>query len=346
LLGGLYSVRRRIGSLKDVLKTFDAAPENFDEEEFESLSRLLPSVTARGMLRRCADVLAVVTDLIRLLEQRCAICYDGEIPPVMTAYVRSTRIYRDLYSDLAHWYRLGSPSMDGINFLIKLKSMSKIFELFVLFHLFDELLRQGWKSEVVVPKADMGGAVPESVTFSLGDEKLAVTYEPTIVPHTSSTRHMELADMNHRSHHQWRYYTPDFVLRIARGNAVRYLILDAKYSRRGSVREHQLPKLLYKYFNGLAAFDATNRIYTSDPITGVFAIYALEQQGSHYANYWNNHAPMDTVVRLPMLGGIGLMIDNDAHFNRHIAAAMAITRRLMGQHRSMSFGSSAHQTTV
>lgn len=331
LLGGLYSIYRRVGDLKTRLEILDSSRESFEDDEFESLSRLLLSVTARGMLRRCKEVLSVVTELIRLMEQRCAITYDGEIPPVMTAYARSTRIYRDVFGDLVNWYKLGSPSLDGINFLMKLKSMAKIFELFVLFHLFDELLRQGWRCEFMAPKANMAGSVPDTITFALGDERLTVTYEPTIVPHTDSTRHMELADMNHRADDERRYYTPDFVLRLSRGNAVRYLILDAKYSRRGSVIKHSLPKLLYKYCNGLAAFDANNGIYTSEPIVGVFAVYALDQHGSHYANFWNGHAPMNPVVRLPMLGGIGLMIDNDTHFNRYIAAALAIARRLLGQ---------------
>jgi hypothetical protein len=327
LLGGLYSIWRRIGDLNEMLSAFEDHRQTFDDSEFESLSRLLLSVTARGMLRRCSEVLAIAADLIRLLERRCEIKYDGEIPPVMTAYVRSMPVYRALYIDLGNWYKLGSPSLEGFNFLMKLKSMSTIYELFVLFHLIDELQRQGWKSDAVVFKANMAGTVPEKVTFCLGDETLELTYEPTIIPHTKSTRHMELADMNHRSSDERRYYTPDFVLRVSRTNAVRYLILDAKYSRRGSVIKYSLPNLLHKYYNCIAAFDAINGFYTSEPIAGVFAIYALEHQNSQYANFWNGHAPIDTIVRMPMVGGIGLMVDNNAHFSRYLAAAMSLTRR-------------------
>lgn len=330
LIGGLYSIRRKVADLQDELRAYEDKFIIGDTGNFESLSRLMLSLTATAMLRRCAIILHDVAGFIRLFHQH-GVTYNGEMAPVMTAYARNTRVYRDLYSHLVRWYDLGSPWLDGINFLLKLRSLHTIFEIFTLFHLIEEITRQGWNGEHLVVREDYGSEIPASITFSLGADRLTLQYEPVISPLSKNSSHMDLVDVSHMPNDNYPYWTPDFVLRFSRGDAVRYLILDAKYSRRGTVRKYGLPDIVDKYFRCTAVYDAVNGILVSEHITGVFAIFALGEQGSHYLNMWNGNGPLESIVRLPMAGGIGLMIDNDVTFSRYIAAAMATTRRTLNK---------------
>jgi len=315
LLGGLYSMRRRIGELHDELRAYDNGGSNPNFSEFESLSRLMLSITASGMLRRCVILLNSIANFIRLFEQRFGVTYEGEIAPAMTPHARSNRVYREMFFGLSRWYELGKPSMDGIHFLMKLRSLNEIFEFFTLFHLIDELRNQGWQIKTAVPDTRMDGLVPASVVFTLGDEHLQLEYEPKIVPNAT-----------------YGYWTPDFVLRLSKGQEFRYLILDAKYSRRETVRKYSLPDLLRKYYHGMCAYNASRGTFSHDPIVGVFAVYALDYQpAGRYLNHWGKHGMFDDIVRLPMLGGIGLMVDNAEGFKHALATAMTTTRRLLSR---------------
>ncbi|MCY0856640.1 hypothetical protein [Cupriavidus sp. D39] len=336
LVGGLYSVRRKILNLQDVLREYEEKFKAGDTGDFESLSRLLLSLTAAGMLRRCAAILRDASGLIRMFRQY-GVSYRGEIAPVMTAFARSTRVYRDLYADVAKWYELGTPCLSGIDFLLKLRSLHTIFEIFTLFHLIEEMMQQGWRGESMIPHPTFGSEVPASITLSMGEEHLTLQYEPVISPLSSSSAHMDLTDTLHGPGSLHPYWTPDFVMRFARGDLVRYLILDAKYSRRSTVSKYGLPSIVDKYFKGTAVYDAVNGLLTSDPIVGVFAVFALGDHGSHYLNMWNGNGVHDDVVRLPMAGGIGLMVDNSFAFHRCIAAATATTRRILARGRGNVF---------
>ena len=337
LIGGLYSIRRKITDLQDALRAYEDKFSIGDTGDFESLSRLLLSLTATAMLRRCVLILHDVAGLIRLFHQQ-GVTYNGEMAPVMTAYARHTRVYRDLYSHLIKWYDLGSPWLNGVNFLLKLRSLHTIFEIFTLFHLIEEISRQGWNGENLVAREDYGCEVPSSITFSLGADRLTLQYEPVINLWSKNSAHMDLVDVSHVQNDRYPYWKPDFVLRFSRGDAVRYLIFDAKYSRRSTVRKYGLPDIVDKYFRCTAVYDAVNGTLASENIVGVFAVFALGEHGSHYLNMWNGNGPHENVVRLPMAGGIGLMIDNDLTFSRYVAAAMATTRRTLGKREAFFLG--------
>lgn len=326
ILGGLYSVRRQVIQLEEQLRSFDIlALEGTDG--YESFSRLMLSLTAGGMIKRCRDVVRTVDGFIKLLERRFSVDFRGEIFPLMTPYARRTRVYRMLYSHLNDWYQLGTPSIDGMRFLMKLKSLSKIYELFVLFHTIEEICRLGWSIDGAKAHATMEDYAPSEVRFSQGDDKLTLEYEPIIGMWTPTTKHMDLIDVGHNANAQYPYWNPDFVIRSEVKGEVRYIILDAKYSTKGSVKEHHIPALFDKYYVATAAFDSIAMIATHEPIVGIFAVFSLDDRGSNYVSKWGRHGINQGVPRVPMVGGIGLMVDNSDIFRNTLSQAFNILRR-------------------
>lgn len=327
LLGGLYSIRARVLELQSKLASF-----SFDDRElppeFESLSRLMLRLTAGGMLQRSRSLITATDGFIKLFEQKLEVRHVGKIAPVMTPFVRSTRVYRTLFTQLNLWYELGIPTLEGLNFLMKLKSLSRIYELFVLFHLLEELLRQGWTIESASPHESMGTNVPSMVELHYEDEILTLEYEPCIRPFSNESRHRSLVDVTHSGIGEYQYWTPDFVLRHESFGAVRYLILDAKYSTRPKVRDFVLAALMKKYFLGMAVYDADLDLLSSAPILGVFAIYPLDHRNSSYLSHWGSNFLDSVPLRLPMIGGIGLMVDNHNLFSRCIESVLFIARKL------------------
>ena len=219
----------------DGLNSPAAALENSDD--YESFKHWMLRLTAGGMAHRCRTVLQITNELIKLFEYRLKVKYVGEITPVLTPYSRSSRIYRSLFTQLSNWYELGQPSLGGLNFLMKMRSLSKIYELFVFFHLLDLLQQEDWSIINAKPHEKMGEYMPSVVFLERNEAYLTVEYEPIIEPWNKETQHLALIDVYHKPGGFYSFYKPDFVLKLESQEETRYLILDAKYSTSYTVRE-------------------------------------------------------------------------------------------------------------
>jgi hypothetical protein len=327
ILGGLYSIQRRIMALLDELNVYEDCFAQGEIVGYESLQRLSLTLTAGAMIRRANAIVRQSANLIRLFEQQFGITFAGELAPVMTAYARTSRVYRDIYAQLSAWYALGAPALGSVHFLLKLRSLSKIFELYTLFHAIEELQRLGWVGETMQGHSEFGEQVPQSITFAQGEDRLTMMYEPKILPPSAPLRHMQLVDMRHTGSGDRSLWTPDYVLRLARPGFVRYLILDAKYSKRDTVENYSLPSLYEKYYRDMAVYDVDAQVFTSTPILGVFAIYALASGTRGHLEFWKGRGLFAPVPRLPAIGGIGLTIDQDSEFREALSAALTIARK-------------------
>ena len=325
LLGSLYSIRRKLDCLQQLLEDL---PVNTSGNlvGYESFSRLMLSVTADGMLQRCTTISRQIEGFIRLFEGRLGVTYVGELTPVMTPFVRSTRIYRSLYGQIADWYAMGVPVIGGVQFMMKLKSLSKIYEIFTFYHLLEEILLRGWKLVSAIPHPDFGEYMPCSVTFNMNDENLTVDYEPKIKRLSTDTKNMELIDVVHSANAQYPFWTPDFVLRWDAFGFVRYIILDAKYSNSNSVRKYAIPDLYEKYYEGTAVYDSFNKVALSSPITAVLAVFAIDDRSSNYISKWPYQGIFSPTPRLPAIGGVGLMLDNSEYFSLCLARLFELSR--------------------
>ncbi len=339
LLGGLYSIRRKLSELMTRL-TIYAVGQLADPDErampkgFESLSRLMLRLCAGGMISRCTSLLNSAEGFIRFFERKLGVRYFGEIMPKITPYARSIPVYKILFIELSLWYELGTPNLDFTDFLMKLKSMSKIYEIVAWFHLLDSVERQGWILESALPHKTMGTQIPSSVVFTKVGETLSLQYEPLITRPSINMSHMDLVDVFHKESAQYPYWEPDFVIRLTSGNAFRYLILDAKYSSRSTLDEYSVVQELFnKYFENTAVYDAKSNTISNACIMGVFAVHPPGIKKCTYFSWWNgdysrlSHGP----TRVPMIGRVGLMVDDHDFFDETLASAMAVLRRTLPQ---------------
>lgn len=335
LLGGLYGIRRTVLEVQNLLQDYDFRVASV-HQGYESFTRLMLSLTADGMLRRCSEIANACNGMIRLFQNDLGVRFVGELQPLMTPYARNTRVYRLLFNQLHHWYQLGEPTLGGLQFLMKLKSLSKLYELFVFFHLIEELYDLGWAIEDAVPHQSMGEFVPKKVSFRKADDRVSIEYEPVIATWNSNTEHMDLVDVGHKTTSDNPYWTPDYVMKFEFSGAVRYVILDAKYSTRASVREHHIPNIFSKYYIATGVYDEFNKIITHAPIIGVFAVYSLADQNASFLPRWSQHGIQHSLPRIPMVGGIGLMTDNSDLFKSSLASTIEIAQRTLHGERTFS----------
>ena len=317
LLGGIYSMRRITTALLHNIKTSHSNHKNsFYGGEYESLNEVLSRLTASSMKERCEKQLVQLEEFIRYFEKSLGISYQGEYLPIMTPFVRASRVYRRLFEQLHEWYSLGEPSLEGRNCLAKLRSVSKIYEFVALFKIIDYLHEKNW----TVAHANWSSNldfIPSTVIFKRDNLTLTLSYEAKIFPHNPNTKHLDLVDMKHSSAKgEYDYWCPDFVLRLDSSNKTVYLVFDAKYSSASSVKKYHLPSLVEKYFANMAVYDAVNQLLKQDAILGVIALFPDKNALSPiYLSNWAKYGIHRKPVRLPVVTGLAIspQLDNMAY---------------------------------
>lgn len=328
LLGGLYAARRMLIELDGLLALLPKS-ESGILDGYEDFSRFLLSLTAGELIRRSFICQEKIRDLIFIFEKKLKVKFSGEIAPVVTPYVRGARIYKTIFTIIFELYSLGKPTVGKLRFMMKLKSLSKIYEIFVYYNILEHFNSLGWKivSAERHPDEDFGQFVPKSVVFEYDDETLKIEYEPLIWKHSSDTKNFDLVDVYHSASDKNPYYNPDFVLKLTSRNAVRYLILDAKYSTTSVIREKHIPNLYSKYFESIAVYDAERSITTSSPILSVIAIYPLAYPPYRFVSIRGYPSIDSNLPRIPIVGGIPLTTERDSFFGESLNLVISIAKR-------------------
>lgn len=97
------------------------------------------------MQKRIDSVLNHTDGLLYFLQRKLKINFEGFIPPKLTPFARKSSFYLTVYRYLEDWYSLGNPNIGIDHDLAKIRSTSKIYELFTMYKLIDVLHNDGWK---------------------------------------------------------------------------------------------------------------------------------------------------------------------------------------------------------
>lgn len=328
ILGGLYAARRMLLELDSLIASL---PRNESGvlDGYEDFSRFLLSLTADELVRRSFLCQEKVKSLIFLFEKKLKVRFSGEIAPVVTPYVRGVRIYKTIFTTINELYSLGKPTVGKLRFMMKLKSLSRIYEVFVYYNILEHLNSSGWKivSAERHPDEDLAHFVPKLVIFESENDSLKIEYEPFILKHSNDTNDFDLVDVYHSASDSTPYYNPDFVIKLAFQDVVRYLILDAKYSTTSVVREMHIPNLYNKYFESIAVYDAKHGITTSSPIVSVIAIYPLAYPPYRFVSIKGYQGIYSKLPRIPIVGGIPLTTERDIFFRESLDLVFALAKR-------------------
>lgn len=327
LIGGLYSICRVISGLMDEIGVaFKGHQIAAYDKEYVSLGEMLLKITGGAMYERCSRVINSAENLIRMLENNFGIEFSGEVHPKITPYVRSSRVYRNIFEQYSRWYSLGRPNIDNELFLIKLRSLSKIFEFFVLFRLFDYFIGCGWQIEDFSLDEKLEKLIPNVITFGRSGTKLTLSYEPSVYKFSENTRHMALVKIDHPEYMGNRW-TPDYTICFKNevDSLVRYIILDAKYSNPYWVETVHVRKIFDKYYDHMAVFDEYKYLISRENILGVFAIFPEPiEQDPKIINMRHAKFGIDGrgPVMMPMVAGLPIAFGADNLMEKWLDKAM------------------------
>lgn len=317
LIGGLYSILRVVSSLMlDITDNFKKQTISSYDKEYISLGEILIKFTGGAMYFRCEKIISAAESLIKMFEKDFNITFKGEVQPRITPFVKSTRTYRVIFEQYSTWYGLGKPTLDGYHFLIKLRSISKIFEFFVLFKIIDFFIHLGLEIQEYYLNKDFDNLIPSKIVFENLDYDIEINYEMKIFKYSNFTNNDDLVRINSKN----SYWCPDFVLKYKDKNISesRFLILDAKYSSAYNVKNFLLQNIRFKYYDNTAVFNSKKFILSRDKILGVFAIYP---DNKFYNNFIGNNQPQE----IPIFKELPISFEDNDFINSWLNSLLKIT---------------------
>lgn len=327
ILGGAQSVLDKIRHISEFLFENFTDGTSYDKE-YESLGNCIARVSYSSLSLRCKSLINNLEEIIRYLRHDLHIPYKGQLLPQVTPYVRGIKVYRILFDQIAIWYKLGSPDFSGLNFLSKIRSLSKLYELFCLYKLYELFHNLGWVVINATKNETLGADIPSCVVFQRNEEHVEIHYEKIISGINDETKHLDLVDLYHKDKWIYNFYSPDYVIKHIKNDDVNYLILDAKYSTYHTVSNIHLPNIYEKYYNNMGVVDLKRNLISSQRIVAISVLYPNYSRifSKHKEN--NNHISRN-IVRLPLYTGVSVQDDLDTSLEKFIIKALNSSSRLM-----------------
>lgn len=325
ILGGAQSTLDKIKDISEFLVKNFSINKSYDKE-YESLGECIARVTYASLVSRCGALVIQLEEIVRYLKHDLQIPYKGQILPQVTPYVRGIKVYRMLFDQISIWYKLGTPDFSGLKFLSKIRSISKIYELFCLYKIYELFHNHGWNIIKATRSENLGADVPASVIFDKDGEQIEIYYEPIISGLNENTKHLDLVDLYHKESWEYNFYSPDYVIKHINKGQINYFILDAKYSTYGTVKNIHLPKVYEKYYTNMAVVDLKRSILSTDKIIAISVLYPSSAQlfSNHIDN--KNHISRG-ILRLPLYSGISVQDNQDNSLETFIFNAIEVSQR-------------------
>lgn len=207
--------------------------------------------------------------------------------PEPTAIFMNLPQYNRIYTCILRWF--GKSGYDLVNEKAMLNFMNapSIYEVYVLIKMINHIKEFGYKLKetkmVSYPKQKSWVYVNENYNntyiFTNEDSRITLYYEPVIydedrtnVNGISLYRNNSIS-LNRETddERQGHYYVPDYVIKYEAEGRERYLICDAKFSRKSKVQYQLIPDLAYKYLTSISV------VHENSEIIGLFVFYGLNE---------------------------------------------------------------------
>ncbi|MBP3602791.1 MAG: hypothetical protein J6J79_01430 [Lachnospiraceae bacterium] len=188
--------------------------------------------------------------------------------------------YRLCYECMIKWFEAGDYTLDHLNYLFKLKTLSRIFEYYCLIKIQNAIKQCGYvlqeTNRIVYDEEDTED-INNQYIFNGNGYEMVLLYEPSIwVNKVNDGINLYSTGYNFLKGKWNKKWKPDFVLKISCNNREYYYILDAKYSNTNNVKKRHLPELVLKYSTQIASKDK----FFPDVI-GVGAMYPGDEDKSN-----------------------------------------------------------------
>jgi len=194
--------------------------------------------------------------------------------PQKTKTFQQVKPYSQVFEQIMKWFKFGDFDMHKNRIIFNLRTLDKLFEYYSLYRLLKMLNDAGFepvedKPAIIsyqyhVLDSWYSNEMDVANTYHLekGDYRLTLYYQPVVHSDRFENELTIFRTTIPRRTQTSCYYTPDFLLKIARGdNPPAYVVLDSKYSNRLSIlRRHEdnsqtnyLDKIVLKYSSQFAS---------------------------------------------------------------------------------------------
>ncbi len=207
---------------------------------------------------------------------------DVYVLPNLTNTFKQVYHYRLCYECMIKWFENGDYTFNHLNYLFKLKTLSRIFEYFCLIKIQNSINQCGYvlqeSDRIVYDEEDYTEEINNLYIFKGNGYELTLLYEPSIwVNKLNNNVNLYSTGYNFLKGKWNEKWIPDFVIKIFCNNRDYYYILDAKYSNEINVKKRYMSELVLKYSAQIASKDK----FFSD-IVGVGAIYPGNEDRMYY----------------------------------------------------------------
>lgn len=294
----IYENRVTLGFLELVLKKTNDSIEKLNQL-FDNLPSLISQ--REGYINSSALLINQLQGILQDLNSRLMISlreikviyhqYSRFLPiskerfsrvPRPTAIFLTVPQYRQVYDVISTWFSDTFEFQVPEFFSYEINRCSRIYEQYILVRLHELLTELGWSLKTK-GRIDWGLQVSDNsedpsallvsnnFVYQNKDSTLQVFYEPFIsnVPsendlvgliRNSSGSLTEDGKITTQTKGKV-FYTPDFVLKLQSEGTTKYLLLDAKFSKKNEVIEKSLVPLIFKYILGLTPQDSSSEIH-------------------------------------------------------------------------------------
>ena len=179
--------------------------------------------------------------------------------PRKTSTFCEIKPYAQVFKIIVHWFQYGEYSLEKERLILQVKTLDKLFEYYCLLQLLKLLADNGYhKADIQEPafkylytSADGHYQNEHDVanTYVLSRNHITATlyYQPVI-----SAFNFENGLTLYRTTSKKGYYTPDFVLKFSFSeHDEEYIIFDAKFASRDTIKNFRLPEVIRKYSSEL-----------------------------------------------------------------------------------------------
>ena len=295
----VYENRVILGFLKNVIDYLENQIIGFDKEIVEvenipeSIVAQLPNTHAltgkcvyvyyKGVVNRFSEKKDILEEIYYRYEKNLK-CIPEDIYglPKLTNTFKQIYHYRICYECMAKWFEAGDYTFDHLNYLFKLKTLTRIFEYYCLIKIQNAISLCGFilqdSDRIIYDVEDDSENINNQYIFEGNGYEITLLYEPSIWRDRSNVCTNLYSTGYNFIKSKWNdRWTPDFVLKISGNYKDYYYILDAKYSNFYNVKRRHIPALVLKYGTQIASKDK----FFSDVI-GIGAIYPSKEDKIYY----------------------------------------------------------------
>lgn len=178
--------------------------------------------------------------------------------------------YHRVYKCINRWYEGSVYNLEKENFMLQFMSASALYEVYLLSKMINTIHKMGFSisqtnryiygfNQRVMYTNTLCN---NTFTFINGEQEITLYYQPVIYDgHYQRRNSIELYRNNSRGFENRDetntrsifYYTPDYIIKYKNAGKVAYAIVDAKYSKKHTIINHQIIDLVFRYITSISA---------------------------------------------------------------------------------------------